>query len=74
MKRREFILLLGGIIALEPIPLWAQQNARFFKIGHLESGTPSTSPHLLGAFRHRSDNASFVTGQILGVNGGKTAS
>ena len=51
MKRREFILLIGGTIALEPIPLRAQQNARFFKIGHLESSTPSDSPHLLGAFR-----------------------
>ena len=74
MKRREFILLIGGTIALEPIPLRAQQNARVFRIGHLESSTPSDSPHLLGAFRYRSDKAYFVTGQILGVNGGKTAS
>jgi hypothetical protein len=49
MKRREFLALLAGSIALRPNALLAQQSGRIFKIGHLESSTPSNSPHLLGA-------------------------
>jgi ABC-type uncharacterized transport system substrate-binding protein len=65
MKRREFLALLVGTIALRPAPLRAQQSGRIFKIGHLESSTPSNSPHLLGAFRDRLRELGYLEGQNL---------
>src|SRR5262249_39581681 len=65
MKRREFMVLLASTIALRPNLLWAQQGGRIFKIGHLESSTPSNSPHLLGAFRDRLRELGYVEGQNL---------
>jgi hypothetical protein len=65
MKRREFMVLLASTIALRPNPLLAQQGGRIFKIGHLESSTPSNSPQLLGAFRDRLRELGYVEGQNL---------
>jgi len=65
MKRREFLALLAGAVALRQSPLWAQQGGRIIKIGHLESSTPSNSPHLLGAFRDRLRELGYVEGQNL---------
>ena len=65
MKRREFTILLAGTIVFQPNPLRAQQSGRIFKIGHLESSTPSNSPHLLGAFRDRLRELGYVEGQNL---------
>src|SRR6478752_6677525 len=65
MKRREFMILLSGTIVFRPNPLRAQQSQRIFKIGHLESSTPSNSPHLLGAFRDRLRELGYVEGQNL---------
>ena len=65
MKRRELTLLLASTIAFRPNLLQAQQGGRIFKIGHLESSTPSNSPHLLGAFRDRLRELGYVEGQNL---------
>jgi putative tryptophan/tyrosine transport system substrate-binding protein len=65
MNRREFTFLLASAIALRPNLLPAQQGGRIFKIGHLESSTPSNSPHLLGAFRDRLRELGYVEGQNL---------
>jgi ABC-type uncharacterized transport system substrate-binding protein len=43
----------------------AQQPVRIAKIGHLESGFPSSSPNLLAAFRHRLRELGYVEGQNL---------
>jgi len=51
MRRREFMALLGGAAAAWPLEARAQQPVRIAKIGHLESGFPSSSPNLLAAFR-----------------------
>lgn len=64
MKRRQFILL-GAIVAAWPKALRAQQPTRIIKIGHLESGSPSTSPHLLAAFRQQLRELGYVEGQNL---------
>jgi hypothetical protein len=63
MKRREFMVLLAGLIVFRPNPLRAQQSGRIFKIGHLESSTPSNSPHLIGAFRDRLRELGYLEGQ-----------
>src|SRR5674536_177148 len=67
MKRREFITLLGGAAASISWPLAAraQQPSRIVKIGHIESGLPSSSPNLLAAFRQRLRELGYVEGKNL---------
>src|SRR5262249_5610268 len=65
MKRREFISLLASTIALPPNLSFAQQGRRIFKGGHIESSTPSNSPHLIGALRDRLRELGYVDGQNL---------
>jgi putative ABC transport system substrate-binding protein len=65
LRRREFIILFGTTAALWPNTLRAQQPTRIVKIGHLESGSPSNSPHLLAAFRQRLRELGYVEGQNL---------
>jgi putative ABC transport system substrate-binding protein len=62
MKRREFITLVG-CAATWPIAARAQQALRIAKIGHLESGLPSSSPNLLAPFRQGLRELGYVEGQ-----------
>jgi putative ABC transport system substrate-binding protein len=64
MRRREFITLLGGGAAW-PLAARAQQFKRIAKIGHLESGWPSSSPNLLAAFRQGLRELGYVESQNL---------
>src|SRR6266566_9761687 len=63
-NRREFITLLGGA-AMWPLAARAQQPVRITKIGHIESGFPSSSPNLLAAFRQGLRELGYVEGQNL---------
>src|SRR5437588_10959655 len=65
MKRREFITLVGSAAAAWPLAARAQQALRIAKIGHLESGLPSSSPNLLAAFRQGLRELGYVEGQNL---------
>ena len=65
MKRRDFITLLGGAAVAWPLAARAQQPVRIAKIGHLESGFPSSSPNLLAAFRQGLRELGHVEGQNL---------
>jgi putative ABC transport system substrate-binding protein len=65
MGRRNFIILLGGAAATWPVIARAEQPARIAKIGHLESGLPSSSPNLLAAFRQGLRGLGYVEGQNL---------
>ena len=62
MKRREFITLLGGAAAW-PLAARAQRPSRIAKIGHLESGLPSSSPNLLAAFRQGLRELGYIEGE-----------
>ena len=64
MRRRDFITLVGGAAAW-PLAARAQQPARISKVGHLESGLPSTSPNLLAAFRQGLRELGYLEGQNL---------
>jgi hypothetical protein len=63
MKRRQFIILVAGTAAWWPLGARAQQAKRIFKIGHIESGSPSISPHLLAAFQQGLPELGYVEGQ-----------
>src|SRR5947208_15531064 len=65
MKRREFITLVGSAAAAWPLAARAQQPVRIAKIGHLESGFPSSAPNLLAAFRQGLRDLGYVDGQNL---------
>jgi putative ABC transport system substrate-binding protein len=62
MKRREFIALVGGVVAVWPLGLRAQQNAMPV-IGVLSGGSPTARPHLVAAFRKGLSETGYVEGQ-----------
>ena len=64
MKRRAFITLLGGGAAW-PIAARAQRPVRIAKIGHIESGWPSSSPNLLAAFRQGLRELGYIEGETF---------
>jgi putative tryptophan/tyrosine transport system substrate-binding protein len=64
VRRRQFIALLSGA-ACWPFVVRAQQHGRIAKIGHLESGVPSSSPNLLAAFRQGLRDLGYIEGQNL---------
>jgi putative tryptophan/tyrosine transport system substrate-binding protein len=64
MRRREFIALVVSAAAW-PLPVRAQQAKRPFKIGHIESGSPSSSPNLLAAFQQGLRKLGYVEGENL---------
>jgi ABC-type uncharacterized transport system substrate-binding protein len=64
MRRREFITLLGSTLIASPRAVRAQP-VRITKIGHLESGSPSSDPKLLAAFRQGLRQLGYVEGQNL---------
>jgi hypothetical protein len=51
IRRRELIATIWGAAVVWSLAVRAQQPGRVFKIGHLESGWPSSSPKLLAAFQ-----------------------
>jgi len=65
MKRRDIITLAGGAALTWPLAVWAQEPRGIAKVGHLESGLPSSSPNLLAAFRQGLRALGYVEGQNL---------
>jgi putative ABC transport system substrate-binding protein len=63
MKRRQFIALIAGATVSWPLAGHAQQAKKIFKIGHIESGLPSSSPHLLAAFQQGLRKLGYVEGE-----------
>jgi len=66
MKRRDLLLLLGGVVALLPPAVRAQQP-RIPVVGLLGLGTPTSNGAPLAAWRKALGEAGFVEGRTLNV-------
>src|SRR5262245_3164483 len=67
MKRREFIMLLGGATAGWPVVARAQQSERVPVIGFLHSASPDGNPARVRAFREGLREAGFVEGGNVAI-------
>jgi putative ABC transport system substrate-binding protein len=61
--RRTFIGILGSGLLAAPLAAGAQQAGKIYRIGYLSSGSSTTGPHLLEAFRQGLRELGWVEGQ-----------
>jgi putative ABC transport system substrate-binding protein len=64
MKRREFLSLLGGVVAPWPLPARAQQMDKVWRVGFLAGGSrPAQLLEPYGAFLRGMRELSYVEGK-----------
>ena len=68
MRRREFILLLGGTAAAWPLAARAQQPAKVPTIGFLGSGTATTAGAWVGAFSQRLRELGWIEDRTIKID------
>jgi putative tryptophan/tyrosine transport system substrate-binding protein len=66
IRRRDFVILLGGGAAAWPLPARAQQSA-VPVVGFLSSRSPGESAYVVAAFRQGLRGAGFVEGQNAAI-------
>jgi putative tryptophan/tyrosine transport system substrate-binding protein len=68
MRRREFVAVLGGAVALWSNIARAQQPAKVWHIGWVWSGPSSGNPQEIAGFRRGLEEFGYVEGQNVRVN------
>jgi putative tryptophan/tyrosine transport system substrate-binding protein len=66
-RRRQFITLLGGVVAAWPLTARAQQPANLPTIGFLVSGTPSSHREWVAAFVQRLRELHWIEGRTVAI-------
>ena len=66
IRRREFMMLLGGAMTVWPLPASGQQPSMPV-IGFLNSGSPEPIAHLMSAYRRGLSNTGYVEGLNVGI-------
>src|SRR6476620_9790659 len=64
MKRREFIMLLGGAAAAWPVVARGQQSGRIARIGNLSTANPRSTP-FFQSFERRLRDLGHIEGQNI---------
>jgi len=65
MRRREFIVLLGGATAALPLAAGAQTTSRIPRIGYIGASSGTANAHVLEAFRRGLSDLGYVDGQTV---------
>ena len=66
MRRRDFIALFGGAVAVWPLAARAQQAGRLPTIGYLGSSTPTGTPYY-AAFVQRLHELGWIEGRTVAI-------
>lgn len=67
MRRREFLLVVGGTAASWPLLARAQQPAKLPTIGYLGPNTPSVDTHRLPPFVQRLRELGWIEGRTINI-------
>ena len=68
MKRRAFIMLVGGAMAAWPFVARAQQAAKLPTIGFLVAGTPESHGKWVAAFVQRLSELGWIDGRTVAID------
>src|SRR5579862_5068697 len=66
MRRREFVMFLGGLVGASAVAARAQQ-LRPPMVGFIQVGSADVSPRFVAAFRNGLNEAGYVEGQNVMV-------
>src|ERR1700730_14499462 len=67
MKRREFITLLGGVVAAGPFAVRAQQPGKLPTIGYLGGTTPLIESRWVSTFVQRLRELGWIEGRTVAI-------
>ena len=65
MRRREFLTLLGGVVAATPLAASAQEARKLPRIGFLGNSTATLEANLVGPFRDGLRDLGYVEGRNI---------
>jgi ABC-type uncharacterized transport system substrate-binding protein len=67
MRRREFITLVGGAVAVRPLTARAQQPGKLPTIGFLVSGTPASHGQWFAVLAQRLREFGWIEGRTVAI-------
>jgi putative ABC transport system substrate-binding protein len=68
MDRRTFVGVIAGGLLAAPLAAEAQSAGKVYRIGYLSSGSASSNPHVIEAFRQGLQELGWVEGQNIVID------